>query len=130
MRRIVDASALLDALLPTKRQDAAHAALRGHELWAPSIIDLEVTSALWRMTRSHEISTEEAERALGGLASAPIRRLHHTELARSAWRTREAIRISDGFYVAAALALEADLLTSDARLSRAPHPGITLVLLR
>ncbi|MFV0406491.1 MAG: PIN domain-containing protein [Propioniciclava sp.] len=47
-----------------------------------------------------------------------------------AWDLRESVRINDGFYVAAALALNADLLTSDARLSRAPRLGVTVTLLR
>lgn len=129
-RRVVDASAILDAVLPTDRQDAALAALTGHELWAPSILDLEATSALWRLARTSVISIEEAERALARLEDAPIRRLDHVGLARAAWQSRESIRISDGIYVAAAHALGADLLTSDARLSRAPKLGVTVTLLR
>ncbi|WP_434810878.1 type II toxin-antitoxin system VapC family toxin [Microbacterium sp. bgisy189] len=129
-RRVVDASAFLDAVLPTDRQDAALRALSGHELWAPAILDLEVTSALWRLARTSAISLEEAERGLARLHDAPIRRVDHVGLAGAAWRSREAIRISDGFYVAAAHALAADLLTSDARLSRAPSLGVTVTLLR
>lgn len=70
------------------------------------------------------------ERGLDRLQDAPIRRLDHVGLAGAAWRSREAIRISDGFYVAAAHALAADLLTSDARLARAPSLGVTVTLLR
>lgn len=129
MRRVVDASALLDALLPTERQGAALRGLIGHELWAPSILDLEVTSALWRLLRTSAIDQDEAEAALEGLRSAPIRRLDHTALAGLAWELRQSLRISDAFYVAAATMLDADLLTSDARLSRAPAPGVTMVVL-
>lgn len=45
MRRVVDASAFVDAVLPTTYQDAALAALDGFDLWAPAILDLEVASA-------------------------------------------------------------------------------------
>lgn len=130
MRRVVDASALLDAILPTPQQQAALAALQGHDLWAPAILDLEVTSALWRLLRTRDIDRDEAERAMSALRDAPISRVTHAELAAEAWRLREAVRISDGFYVAAARALDADLLTSDARLSRAPRLGVTVTLLR
>ncbi|MFV0373932.1 type II toxin-antitoxin system VapC family toxin [Microbacterium sp.] len=129
-RRVVDASAFLDAVLPTDRQDAALAALSGHELWAPAILDLEVTSALWRLVRTAMISLEEAERGLARLEDAPIRRLDHVGLARAAWQSRQSIRISDGMYIASAHALAADLLTSDARLARAPSLGVTVTLLR
>ncbi|UUT34560.1 PIN domain-containing protein [Microbacterium elymi] len=47
-----------------------------------------------------------------------------------AWALRASLRISDAFYVAAARLLDADLLTSDARLSNAPVLGVTVVLLR
>lgn len=130
MRRVVDASALLDALLPSTVQPAALTALADHELWAPAILDLEVTSALWRLVRSEAITAPEAARAIEGLRTAPIRRLAHVALAEAAWSMRESVRISDAFYVAAARALEADLVTSDARLSRAPSLGVTVVLLR
>lgn len=130
MRRIVDASALVDALLPTTRQSAALNALAGHDLAAPSILDLEVMSAIGRLARAGDISEEEAERAVVLLAEAPIRRLAAPGLAGEAWRLRGALRISDAFYVAAARQYDADLLTSDARLSRAPRLGVTVVLLR
>ncbi|MFT4166873.1 MAG: type II toxin-antitoxin system VapC family toxin [Microlunatus sp.] len=130
MIRVVDASALVDALLPAERQEAALAALAGHELWAPAILDLEVASALWRLVRSAEIRDAEAQRAIGYLESAPIRRLQPHDLVAEVWQLRDALRISDAFYVAAARRLGADLLTSDARLSRAPKLGVTVVLLR
>ncbi|WP_417563512.1 type II toxin-antitoxin system VapC family toxin [Microbacterium sp.] len=130
MRRIVDASALVDAVLPTTRRDAAHAALAGHELWAPAILDLEVMSALWRLVRMGEITPDEAERGIALLRTAPVHRLDDAAVAVEAWTLRESLRLSDAFYVAAARLLDADLLTSDARLSRAPALGVTVVLLR
>jgi len=130
VRRIVDASALIDALLPTTRRDAAVQALSGHELWAPGILDLEVMSAIWRLVRAGEVTADEADRAITHLGTAPIRRLGAPALRERAWPLRTSLRISDAFYVAAARALDADLVTSDARLSRAPSLGVTVVLLR
>lgn len=130
MTRVVDASALIDAILPTERQDAALAALAGQDLWAPAILDLEVASAVGRLERAQEIDVNEAERAIGHLRSAPIRRFLNAELVADAWRMRSALRISDAFYIAAARRLGADLVTSDSRLSRAPALGVTVLLLR
>lgn len=130
MRRIVDASALIDAVLPTTHRDAALVALAQGELWAPTIIDLEVMSALWRLVRTGEISDAEAERALRLSRSAPIRRIGDEAIAAEAWTLRASVRISDAFYIATARLLDADLVTSDARLSRAPALGVTIVLLR
>lgn len=130
MRRIVDASALVDAVLPTSRRDAALAALAEHELWAPAILDLEVMSAIWRLARGGEITASEAEHGVVLLRSAPVRRVGDEAVAAEAWTLRDSLRLSDAFYVATARLLDADLLTSDARMSRAPAMGVTVVLLR
>lgn len=130
MRRIVDASALLDALLPTTHQRAALKALQGHDLWAPHILDLEVSSALWRLERTDQITSAEAEQAFEVCQTSPIRRIADPAIARAAWRLRHALRISDAFYVATARAVDGDLVTSDARLSRTPTLGVSVTLLR
>lgn len=95
MTRVIDASALVDALLPTVRQDAALAALTGHELWAPAILDLEVASAVHRLERAGKVTTPEADRAVELLRATPIRRIYHDQLVASAWRLRPALRLSD-----------------------------------
>lgn len=130
MRRVVDASAFIDAVLPTRYQGAALTALESHDLWAPSILDLEVTSVLWRLVRSSELTEEEADSALVALRTAPISRLANRALPEQAWTLRENVRISDAFYIVAARMLQGDLLTSDARLSRTPSLGVTVTLLR
>ncbi|MGO1316475.1 MAG: type II toxin-antitoxin system VapC family toxin [Cellulomonadaceae bacterium] len=129
MTRVIDASALVDAVLPTARQDAALAALSDHELWAPAIVDLEVASAVHRLERAGTLATPEADRAIELLRAAPIRRMHHDRLVALAWELRPALRVSDAFYVAAARLLRAELVTSDARLSRAPGLGVSVLLL-
>ncbi|MGO1949211.1 MAG: type II toxin-antitoxin system VapC family toxin [Mycobacteriaceae bacterium] len=130
MRLVVDASALVDALTPTLRHNTALDALQGFELWAPHIVDVEVSSAIWRMQRMGLISNVEADNAMRGFQDAPIKRLSHPALLPETWSLRHSLRISDAFYVAASRLLDAGLLTSDARLSRAPSLGVTVTLLR
>lgn len=130
MRRVVDASAFVDAVLPTPRQDAALTAFSGYELWAPSILDLEVTSALWRLERSSTITHDEAEQGVEALTTAPIRRLSVRHLTHDAWNLRMSLRISDAFYAASARMLGAELVTSDGRLAHAPSLEAAVVLLR
>ncbi|GAB08969.1 hypothetical protein GOARA_025_00150 [Gordonia araii NBRC 100433] len=130
MRRVIDSSALIDAILPTTRQDRALAAMADAELWSPAIVDLEVASALWRLARTGQISAAEADSGVDALQTAPIRRVDDTAVVGEAWRLRESVRVSDAFYVACARLLNADLITSDARLSRAHDLRITVVLLR
>ncbi|MFZ2241497.1 MAG: type II toxin-antitoxin system VapC family toxin [Gordonia amarae] len=128
MRRVIDASTLVDALLPVDTQRAAQRTMRNHELWAPSILDMEVASAIWRLERTAAISPPEASRAVQGLRNVAIRRIDCAALLAEAWTLRTSVRVSDAFYVAAARMLEADLITSDARLSRAHSLGITVIL--
>ncbi|MBD0020580.1 PIN domain-containing protein [Gordonia pseudamarae] len=129
MRRVVDASALIDSLLPSDRQDAALAAMSGRELWAPAVIDMEVSSAIWRLERTAQISSGEAERAVAALWTVPLRRAQNGQISRAAWRLRKSLRVSDAFYVATAQLLHAELITADARLSRAPSLVIPIVVL-
>lgn len=129
MRAVVDASAFVDAILPTERQSAALAAMAQVELWAPAILDMEVTSALWRLARTGQISDEEADEGVHALQTAPVRRVDDPAIVGEAWRLRQSVRIPDAFYVATARLLDATLITSDARLSRAPGIGVTVTVL-
>ncbi|MFT4199610.1 type II toxin-antitoxin system VapC family toxin [Gordonia sp. (in: high G+C Gram-positive bacteria)] len=130
MRCVVDASAFVDAILPTPRQSAVLSAMSDAEMWAPAIFDVEVASALWRLVRTGQISDGEADYGLHLLRTATIRRVDHPTLIEEAWRLRTSVRISDAFYVATAQLLEAALMTSDAKLSRAPELGVTVVLIQ
>lgn len=130
MITVVDASALLDAMLPGTRQDATLAALQGHDLYAPALIDLEVLSTLWRLARLEQITADEADRGVADLRNAPIHRVPIEPFTSEAWLLRQSLRIADAFYVVVARALKASLVTSDARLSRAPKLGVTVTLLR
>ena len=129
MIRIVDASAFIDAVLPGERQERALSAMAGFELWAPAILPLEVASAIWRIERSGGISSDEADASIDHLQQAPMQFVPVESLLHDAWSLRTSLRVSDAFYVAAARALDAELLTSDARLARAPNLGIRVVLL-
>lgn len=129
MRYVVDASVLVDAVLPTERQSAALTALQDAELWAPTILDLEVTSTLWRLERTGQITDREAGYAVDLLGSTPIRRVDDPTIAAEAWQLRKSIQVADAFYVATARLLDAALITRDARLSHAPRLGVTVVLL-
>ncbi|HMS74419.1 type II toxin-antitoxin system VapC family toxin [Gordonia sp. (in: high G+C Gram-positive bacteria)] len=128
MKRVIDASTLVDALLPVEAQLAARRTMKDHKLWAPSILDMEVMSAVWRLERTSAISPQEASRAVQGLRTAPIRRIDCALLLPEAWAMRTSVRVSDAFYVATARLLGADLVTSDARLARAHALGITVIL--
>jgi predicted nucleic acid-binding protein len=119
---VLDASAAVDYLLSnTRRGDwVADRILQPQEtLHAPSLVDVEVTSALCRLHRRDLVTRQLAERALGNLASLRLFRYHHTTLITRMWRLRDNVSMTDAAYVALAHLLGATLVTTDARLGRA-----------
>ena len=113
---VIDASVLATALGDDGEDgDTARKRLRGQELAAPEIIDLEVTS-VWRRTLTDE---RRAALALADLADLPLRRAPHLPLLPRCWELRHNLTPYDAAYVALAEALDAALVTADRRLSRA-----------
>jgi predicted nucleic acid-binding protein len=116
---VVDASALVEALLGTDLGARVRARMRGHILHAPAHLDAEVLSVLGRLRRAEDIQESIATAALDELAAAPIRRHPLAGLLTSAWERRANQRLADALYVELAVSLDATpLLTTDARLAR------------
>jgi predicted nucleic acid-binding protein len=116
---VVDASALVDALLGTEPGMAVRARLRGVHLHAPAHLDAEVLSALGRLHRAGDVGASVVAAALNELAVAPIRRHLLADLLSGAWNLRERFRLVDALYVELAETLgRKALLTTDARLAR------------
>lgn len=101
--------------------DTARARLRGEELIAPELVDLEVISALRGLLRVGKVDERRAREALADLRDLSLRRASHRELLARCWDLRDDLTAYDASYVALAEALRATLLTTDARLSRAPQ---------
>jgi predicted nucleic acid-binding protein len=91
---VIDASAVLELLLQTEKGILVSDVVLSLEerLHAPDLIDIEVTQALRRLTLGKALAVR---------------------------RAAEALTAYDGVYVALAEALDAPLLTCDARLSGA-----------
>ncbi len=130
MRAVVDASVFVDAYLRDSRGAAARRALVDVEAWAPDVIDAEVVSAIARLERATELRRDEADSVIADWATVPVERVATSTLVPRAWRLRDAVRTSDAFYVVLARMLGCPLITSDARLSRAPIDQITITLVR
>ena len=115
---VVDASALVEALLGTDLGVRARAQMRGHVLHAPAHVDAEVLSALGRLFRASKLPESAVGGALNDLTEAPIQRHSLAPLLSGAWERRETHRLVDGLYVELAAALASKILTTDARLAR------------
>jgi predicted nucleic acid-binding protein len=127
---VVDASALVPALADDGPDgDAARARLRGENLVAPELIDLETVSILRRQLQAGRLDTRRARFAVADLVDLPLRRLPHRPLLARCWDLRENLTPYDAAYVALAELLGVVLLTADSRLAGAPGPQCQLELL-
>jgi predicted nucleic acid-binding protein len=127
---VVDASALLEILLHTPRaarliERVLAAAERMH---APQLLDIEVAQVLRRLVQRKEITRARAEQALEDLENLVIERHAHQPLISRVWQLRDSLTAYDGSYVALAEALEAPLLTCDAKLAGAHGHRATIEL--
>jgi predicted nucleic acid-binding protein len=117
---VVDASALVEALLGTPIGVEVRRRMRGRVLHAPAHIDAEVLSALGRLHRAEAVAAGTVAAALVALAAAPIDRHPLAALVSGAWDQRDRLRLVDALYVELAGSLgSVPLLTTDARLARA-----------
>ena len=118
---VIDASAALELLLQTQKGMAVgDLALTTHErMHAPHLIDIEVTQTLRRLTLGKNLTVKRAEEALVDFSMLAVERHEHRSLMNRVWELREGLTAYDAVYVALAEALDAPLLTCDARLSRA-----------
>ncbi len=118
---VVDASALLEALLRTPAGKAVEGRLFDPQetLHAPHLLDVEVAQVLRRYAAMGEIDRERGRAALADLADLPLRRYPHDVLLPRVWELRDKLTAYDAVYVALAQALDAPLLTRDRRLAAA-----------
>lgn len=128
---VVDASVLAVALVDDGPDgDAIRHRLRGEQLAAPALIDLEVAS-VWRgRARGGHLNPRRVGLALDDLRDLPIQRVEHTSLLARCWELRENLTIYDAVYVALAEALQAPLITGDQRLSRSTGPRCAIEVVK
>ena len=128
---VVDASVLVVALADDGPDgDQARARLRGEQLAAPELLDVEVASVLRTQVRLGAVAPRRAELALTDLAVAPVARALHRPLLGRCWELRDNLTIYDATYVALAEALSVDLLTGDVRLANATGPRCHIEVFR
>jgi len=118
---VVDASALLEALLRTTAAEAVEKRLFDprETLHAPHLVDIEVAQVLRRYAAAGEIDGERGREALADLSDFPIRRYPHDFLLPRVWDLRNNLTAYDAVYVALSEALDAPLITRDRRLAAA-----------
>jgi predicted nucleic acid-binding protein len=120
---VVDASCLYEVLTGGVLADRiADRLLRDPDHAAPHVVDIEVVSVIRRDRGLGRLDDTAASQAVADLEAWPGERFGHQPLLERIWQLRGAVRAWDAAYVALAEALDAGLITLDARLAAAPGP--------
>jgi predicted nucleic acid-binding protein len=128
---VVDASPLLEVRLRSTLAVAAEGRLfaPGESRHAQNFLDVEVVQVLRRYCGAGAIDPKWAEQARTDLADLPVVRCPHHLFPNRTWELRNNLTASDAVYLALAEALQAPMLTSDAKLSAAVGRRTTAQLL-
>ena len=126
---VLDASVALEILIRTPVGTRHTSRVADEDVHAPHLIDVEFVNALRRLTRSGGLDKSIADEALNGMQDWTMQRHEHAALLDRIWEMRNSVSAYDACYVALAEALDAPLLTFDAKLSRAQghHARIELL---
>lgn len=116
---VIDASALIEALLGTEIGLEILDRCAGSDLHAPHLIDLEVSNVLRRMVRRGVVPPAQGSAVVESFASSFVERWDHREFLVRAWQLRDQLSSYDAVYIAMAEILDAPLITSDAGMKAA-----------
>ena len=124
---VIDASALLEALLQTPAAAAVEERLLDEELplHAPQLIDIEVAQVLRRYAATGQIRPVRCQDALDDLQDFSLRRYQHDVLLERVWELRHNLTAYDAAYLALAELLDGSvLMTGDGGLAKSARRAL------
>jgi predicted nucleic acid-binding protein len=121
---VVEASAMLDALVDQPVNPALLALLADEELHAPALLDFEVASALRGHARGGRLGRARLGEAVEDFGAFRIERHQMTALLGHILDLRDNFTADDAAYVVLAQALDAPLVTADTKLTGAERVGV------
>jgi predicted nucleic acid-binding protein len=128
---VLDASAVVELLLGSRRGEAVAAAVQeagaDSSLHAPDLLDVEVAQVFRRYVAHGLLSEARAAAAVSLLERLPVTRHPGRILLPRIWALRANLTAYDAAYISLAEALDAPLLTCDERLARSPGHGAVVV---
>lgn len=124
---VIDASVAILGLL--NDGDARHR-LSVDAMAVPHLIDAEVAHVLRGQVSRGTIDEPQARKSLSRWARLGIQRFAVVGLLDRMWGLRDNLSGYDACYVALAESLGCELITADARLSRAPGPTCAITVIR
>lgn len=128
---VIDASVLANFVGDDETDGAAtRAIVTSHgDAALPDLADVETAAVLRRRWIDKTINARRFANALHDLAALPFRRHPAAPLLARIYELRSNVTAYDAVYVALAEALDAELLTADARLARASGPRCPIELI-
>jgi predicted nucleic acid-binding protein len=128
---VLDASVVIEILRPSPIQQTLDRRFSSGEvsLHAPHLLALEVAQGLRRLVARSAITAHRGTLALRRLADLSLITHDHDLLLDRVWELRDNLTAYDAVYVALAEALDAPLLTCDARMASAPGHRARIELL-
>jgi predicted nucleic acid-binding protein len=127
---VIESSAMVDALVDEPVNPELLALLADEELHAPALLDFEVASALRGHARGGRLDQARLSEAVEDFGAFRIERHQMTGLLGDILDLRENFTAYDAAYVVLARALEAPLVTADAKMTEAERIGVDVRVLR
>jgi predicted nucleic acid-binding protein len=126
---VVDSSAVAELILSTARGLLVSSELAGGAtLHAPDLLGVELVSVLRKLANAGEISSADSARALDDFRALGVEMYEHDPLLDRAFALRGAVSAYDAMFLALAEALDAPLLTCDAKLAGSNGHDATVTL--
>ena len=119
---------MVNALIDDPADPRLLALLADEELYAPALLDFEVASALRWHARGGKLEPTRLDEAIDDFTALRIERHPMTGLLDHILTLRNNFTAYDAAYVVLAQALNAPLVTSDAKLTEAERVGIDVRL--
>jgi predicted nucleic acid-binding protein len=125
---VLDASVVVELLTNGALADSIRSDLAGRDesFVVPHLIDVEVVSAIRRLTAGQRIGTHRSDQFLAALAALPAERYSHTPLLGRIWELRHNFTAYDATYIALAEAMNTVLYTCDEKLRKGHRARVVL----
>lgn len=122
MTIVIDASAVVAALVDSGPHGTWAEAFLTSDLAAPQLLHVEVANVLRRAVHAGEISDDIASLAHADLLDLGVSLVAYDAVAARIWELRHNLTAYDAWYVAVAELLDVPLATLDHRLVTSPGP--------
>jgi predicted nucleic acid-binding protein len=121
---VIESSAMVDALVGDPANPSLLALLADEELHAPALLDFEVASALRGHALGGKLDPARLDEAVEDFVAFRIERHPMTGLLGHMLDLRDDVTVYDAAYLVLAQALEATVVSADAKLREAARLGI------